>query len=106
MTTTDIAIFEDREGQVLFPVRCRGCGQAMGWGSYKDPGISLYCSSACAWEGPLGITERRNERRNDHIRNAHRCYGWTPTKVAMHFGISRQRVNQLLYPEAKDAQTG
>jgi hypothetical protein len=96
----DIDVFEDREGQLLFPVRCRGCGQSMGWGTSPLPGISLYCSTACGYDGPLGVNERRNERRNDHIRNAQRL-GWTATKAATHFGISRQRVNQMLYREAK-----
>jgi hypothetical protein len=96
----DTDFIEDRAGQALFPVRCRGCGQGMGWGTALQPGISLFCSPVCGYDGPLGYVERRNERRNDHIRNAV-ASGWTATKAAMHFGISRQRVNQMLYRESK-----
>ena len=78
----DINVIEDRYGQLLFPIRCRGCGRRMGWGTSEFPGIRLYCSEPCAIEAqPIG----ENERRNDLIRHAVAA-GWTATKTAEYFG--------------------
>jgi hypothetical protein len=97
--TDEIEILEDRNGGLLFPIRCRGCGRVMGWGTAPLPGIRLFCSAPCAIEGqPIGD----NERRNDLIRQAV-ASGWTATKAGNYFGLSRQRVNQFLETPSEQA---
>jgi len=89
--TTATARKNNSEQEGLVPVRCRGCGRQFGLGT-GPPGVRVYCSLECAYAGPLG----ENERRNHLIRSLVAC-GWTTAKVADRFGISRQRVNQMLY---------
>lgn len=76
--------------ETLVGVRCRGCGRLMGWGT-GQPLVRLFCSPECAFDGPLGD----NEERNDCIREAV-VAGWTTTKAAASWGLTRQRVNQVL----------
>jgi len=75
----------------LSPLRCRGCNRQIGLGT-GPPGVRIYCSIECAYDGPLG----ENEERNHMIRRLV-ASGWTTAKAADRFGISRQRVNQMLY---------
>lgn len=89
-------LINDDQGQTLFPFHCRGCGQVMGWGT-GPLGVRVYCSASCAGDGPLG----ENEERNDLIRNVVAA-GWTTAKTGEVFGISRQRVNQMLYRPTLD----
>lgn len=84
-------LLADDRGQTITPFHCRGCGQFMGW-STGPLGVRVVCSPECGYDGPLG----ENEERNDLIRNAVAA-GWTTAKTAEFFGISRQRVNQMLY---------
>ena len=86
---SDVLRFKGQE-QGLVAVRCRGCGGVMGWGT-GQPLVRVFCSPACAFEGPLGD----NEERNDCIREAVAA-GWTTTKAATTWGLTRQRVNQVL----------
>lgn len=86
-----MALATVERADALSPLRCRGCNRQMGWGT-GPPGVRIYCSTECAYAGPLG----ENEERNHLIRHLV-ATGWTTAKVADRFGISRQRVNQMLY---------
>lgn len=77
--------------EYLSSIRCRGCGQRMGWGT-GAPGVRVYCTPRCAYNGPIP----ENCERNHLIRHVVAA-GWTTAKTAERFGISRQRVNQMLY---------
>lgn len=74
----------------LEPIRCRGCHQAFAWGT-GAPGVRVYCSGRCAYNGPMGENEERN-----HLLRHVVAAGWTAAKTANWFGLSRQRVNQML----------
>lgn len=63
----------------------------MGLGT-GPPGVRVYCSMRCVYNGPMPD----NCERNHLIRHAVAA-GWTTAKAAAWFGISRQRVNQMLY---------
>lgn len=75
----------------LIPFRCRGCGQAMGWGTGL-PLVRVYCSAVCGYDGPLSD----NEQRDDMIRNAV-AVGMSTKRASEVFLLTRQRVNQVLY---------
>ncbi|HET7110263.1 MAG TPA: hypothetical protein VFI41_05290 [Gemmatimonadales bacterium] len=84
-------LISDAAGQTLIPIHCRGCGQQIGWGT-GAPGVRMFCSPRCAAMGPIPDNCERN-----HLIRHTVAAGWTTAKTAEHFGISRQRVNQMLY---------
>lgn len=88
MVTVSAKIEPEEE---LVPLRCRSCARQMGLVT-GPPGVRVYCSVRCAYNGPLG----ENVERNHLIRHLVAA-GWTTAKTADCFGISRQRVNQMLY---------
>lgn len=87
--TERIIVFKD-SNEALVPIRCRGNGEQMGWGTGK-PLVRVYCSPECAFDGPLD----EHEERNDCIREAVAA-GWTTGRAAVNWNLTRQRVNQVL----------
>ena len=78
----------------LQPVHCRGCGRALG---VAPADFRVYCDDLCAADYPLSV----HEDRDSLIETLHGLRP-TPTKteLAASFGITRQRVTQILAARA------
>jgi len=72
-------------------VRCRGCGRRMGVG-HGHPMHKLFCSEMCASDFPVF----ENTERDDVLEYLVRKNGWNAARIAMSFGVSRQRAQQIL----------
>lgn len=84
-------------GAVLVPVHCRGCGRRMGVG-HGHPMHKLFCSEACAVDFPV----MDNTERDDVIEYLVREKGWNIPRVALEFGLSRQRARLVLRSRGMD----
>lgn len=75
----------------LIGVRCRGCLRLIAR-SHGHPMHKLFCSDVCAADFPV----LENTERDDVIEAVSRGRGWTATRVALHFELTRQRAQQIL----------
>ena len=74
----------------LFDVRCSACGRLLGVTSAQKWGV--YCDTFCAQDLPA-VTE---EARDAIIEAYHRDTDTPLAAVARWFGLTRQRIYQLL----------
>ena len=70
-------------------VHCRGCHRQIGVATNN---YAVYCSPFCA-DQPTASAE---EERDSAIEWLTRSKGFTPTQIAVRFGLTRQRVHQIL----------
>lgn len=75
----------------LIEVRCRGCRVLIGVGN-GPPMHKLFCTEYCANDFP--VTD--NEDRDSIIETLARLQGWSPTRIAMNFDMTRPRAQQIL----------
>lgn len=70
-------------------VRCRGCRRLLGIGPTD---FRVYCDELCATDFPVGLTEARDGLIEAVFQKTSR----SKQSLANDFGISRQRVDQIL----------
>ncbi len=78
-------------------LRCEGCGRPLALTPYSYNRPKYYCSELCTVMPPV----RENEERDGLILGLWAA-GYSSTKLAKLFGISGQRVRQILGRDRND----
>lgn len=73
----------------MVEVRCRGCGRYLGIGRQD---WRMYCDSMCADDFPAVVAEGRDAL----IEAMHQARSTPKAALGRQFGLSRQRVDQIL----------
>jgi hypothetical protein len=75
--------------EALIPVRCRGCHRTLGIGPANP---RIFCDAWCAGDYPTVAGEARDAL----IEAIHLDQGILKPLLAARFGMSRQRIDQIL----------
>ena len=73
-------------------LRCRGCGRLIGYTTRPQPVPAQCTDPFCVIDPPVGP----NEERDSLITHLVDVEGLTPEAVGEVFGLTRQRVSQVL----------
>ena len=73
----------------MTPLRCRGCRRQIGVAT--DVVNGAYCTEMCATDIPAGVNEDRDSVIELLVRT-----GTDRTTVAKEFGLTKQRLSQVL----------
>lgn len=75
--------------EVMVQIRCRGCKRLLGIGPAD---FRSYCDELCAMDFPVATAEARDGL----IEVIFQQTGRSKTSIAEEFGVSRQRIDQIL----------